>query len=145
MLLMVLERESNRRLRAVGTLLYRLTRGRIAPSGRDVLLLITRGRRTGRKHTVLLQAFPEPGGMVVVAANAGQAFHPDWYLNLMATGSAEVELRDRRTRVRPQKLTTAETAAVWRRIETHAPTYRRYRNATRRTLPLVRLVPVDAT
>ena len=49
-----LERDGNKRLRSLGTGLYRLTGGRFTPRNRDVLLLTTRGRKSGREHTVLL-------------------------------------------------------------------------------------------
>lgn len=53
-----LERTLDRRLAWVGVALYRLTGGRIARLyGKDVLVLTTCGRRTGRKRTVLLQYY----------------------------------------------------------------------------------------
>jgi deazaflavin-dependent oxidoreductase (nitroreductase family) len=142
-LTLLLEHEGNRRLRGLGTALYRLTGGRIAPRGRVVLLLTTRGRRSGRKHTVLLQGFPDGAGIVVVAANSGRAAHPDWLHNLRASPTARIELLGRAQEVRAEELRADEAAALWPRILRRAPSYGRYLAATDRALPLVRLVPVE--
>ncbi|QIN84715.1 nitroreductase family deazaflavin-dependent oxidoreductase [Rubrobacter tropicus] len=139
--LLLLEREGNRRLRSLGTVLYRLTGGRFTPRDRDVLLLTTRGRKSGREHTVLLQSFPDgENNMVVVATNSGRSSHPDWYHNLKADPTARVEIMDRTLRVRAEDLPDEEAAAFWPRILRRAPSYTRYREAARRDIPLVRLV-----
>src|SRR5215211_1177023 len=139
-----LEYEGNKRLRKLGTVLYRLTGGRFAPRERDVVLLTTRGRKSGREHTVLLQSFQDGANMVIVAANSGRSFHPDWFHNLMATPTAQVEIMDRTLRVRAEELSAEEAEAFWPRILRRAPSYARYRKATGRTIPLVRLVPLGS-
>ena len=141
-LLLVLEREANRRLRRLGTWLFRLTGGRIAPRDQYVLLLTTRGRKSGREHTVLLQAFREGVNMIIVAANSGGPSQPDWFLNLKATPAARVEIKGRTMRVRAEELPAADAESLWPRILHRAPAYATYRKATGRTIPLVRLVPV---
>jgi deazaflavin-dependent oxidoreductase (nitroreductase family) len=141
-ILLVLEREGNRRLRIFGTLLYRLTGGRCTPRNRAVLLLTTRGRKSGRAHTIILQCFPDDDAMIVVAANSGRPFHPDWFHNLHANPLARVEIMDRAMQVRAEALSDAEAAAFWPRILQRAPGYARYLNATSRAIPLIRLVPI---
>jgi len=143
-MVLLLEREGNKRLRSLGTSLYRLTAGRFAPRNRDVLLLTTRGRKSGQEYTVLLQFFWDGANMVVVAANSGRPFHPDWLHNLKATPMARVEVRDRTLRVRAEQLSDEERAAFWPCILRRAPSYARYRKATSRIIPLVRLVPIGS-
>ena len=68
-----LEARLDRALGPMGVRLYRLTRGGIARLVRvNVLVVTTRGRRSGRARAVLLAYFPQGGSFVVVAANAGQ-------------------------------------------------------------------------
>ena len=122
-------------------MLYRLTGGRFTPRNRDVVLLTTRGRKSGRKHTVLLQSFPEGEDMLLVAANSGRSSHPDWLFNLKADSTAQVEIGNRTLLVRAEQVPGDEAEALWPRILRHAPTYARYRRATDRPIPLVRLVP----
>lgn len=142
--LIFIESEGNRRLRPLGTWLFRRRRGRIGPQGRDVILLTTRGRRTGQPHAVLLQAFGDGNDLVLVAANAGRATDPDWYRNLLAAGEATVELRGDSYRARPEPIPPADAADWWSRILARAPTYARYRRTTSREIPLVRLVVLDS-
>lgn len=139
--LLLLEREGNRRLRGLGTALYRLTGGRFTPRDRDVVLLTTRGRISGREHTVLLQAFPDGENMILAAANSGRPAPPDWLLNLRSSPAARVEIMDQTVRVRAEELPEEEAEALWPFILRRAPSYARYRDASGRAIPLVRLVP----
>jgi deazaflavin-dependent oxidoreductase (nitroreductase family) len=64
-----------------GAGLLRLTKGRIARLWRrQILVLTTRGRRSGKERTVPLQYFPDGEAMVVVAANSGLPSPPVWYV-----------------------------------------------------------------
>jgi deazaflavin-dependent oxidoreductase (nitroreductase family) len=137
-----LEHEGNKRLRGLGTALYRLTDGRFTPRNRDVLLLTTRGRKSGRERTVLLQGFRDGTDLVLAAVNSGRSSHPDWFRNLEAFPEATVELKGRTFRVRAEQVPADEAAAFWPRILQRAPTYALFLKATRRSIPLVRLVPV---
>jgi len=102
-------------------------------SGRDhaaleggCLLLTTRGRRSGRERTVVLQFFPGGNAMVVAAANGGGASHPGWYFNLKADPVARVEVMGRTIAVRAAELPADEAAAWWQRILRRDPSYERY-------------------
>lgn len=124
--------------------LYRRTHGRIAHiSHRDVLLLTTTGRRTGRSRTVPLQYFPDGEDLVVVAANSGMESHPAWYHNLTALPRAVVEVDDRRISVNAVELSVADAERFWPRVLERAPDYQRYPTRTDRRLPIVRLTPVN--
>jgi deazaflavin-dependent oxidoreductase (nitroreductase family) len=143
-----LEREGNKRLGRVGAAVYRLTRGRFVEwlmrRKVDVLLLTTRGRRTGRKRTVILQFFPDGDDLVLVAVNSGQPTrHPDWYHNLKATPLARVDVLDRSFPARAEELPAEQAAAFWPRVLQVAPGYARWKRVadlTDRTIPFMRLV-----
>jgi deazaflavin-dependent oxidoreductase (nitroreductase family) len=125
-----------------GVLVYRRTKGGVTrPWKVDALLLTTRGRRSGRERTVVLQFFPDGDAMIVAAANDGGASHPGWYFNLNAEPAARVEVMGRTIAVRADELPADEAADWWRRILRRDPSYERYARATRRTIPIVRLVP----
>ncbi len=124
--------------------LYRLTGGRITRLWKvDVLILTTRGRKTGKTRTVLLQFFREGANMVIVAANSGRASHPGWFYNLKATSTVQVQVMDHTLQVHAEELSADETIAFWPSVLLVAPTYERYLRATKRTIPLVRLVPIE--
>jgi F420H(2)-dependent quinone reductase len=137
-----LEHEGNRRLRSLGTALYRLTGGRCTPRSRDVLLLTTRGRTSGREHTVMLQGFRDGASLVLAAVNAGRPSDPDWFRNLETTPAATVELKGRTFRVRAERVSAEETASWWPQILRRAPSYDLFLKASGRGIPLVRLTPI---
>ena len=140
---LALEHELDKRLGGLSVGLYRLTGGRFTRLLKvNVLILTTRGRRSGKTRTVLLQFFQDGANLVIVAANSGRSSHPDWFYNLKATPTAQVQVMDRILQVRAEELSTDETTAFWPHILRVAPTYARYQQATSRTIPLVRLVPV---
>lgn len=137
-----LHRELDHRLSPLGVWVFRRTKGDVArPFKVDALLLTTRGRRSGRERTVVLQYFRDDPAFVVVAANDGWATDPAWYLNLVAEPAARVEIHGRRIAVRAEVLPPGESAAWWPRILERSPEYERYARATARPFPVVRLVP----
>jgi deazaflavin-dependent oxidoreductase (nitroreductase family) len=137
------EHEVDTRSVKLAAVLIRLTRGRIAHLWhRQVLLLTTRGRRSGRERTVPLQFFPDGDTLIVVAANSGLSSPPGWYFNLTATPAARVEVAGRTLNVRAEELPADQAAAFWQRVLQIAPDYARYPRRTNRRLPLMRLVPV---
>ena len=133
----------DKHLTPVAVWLYRRTKGGITrPWKVDVLLLTTRGRRSGKERTVVLQFFPDGEDMLLAAANTGGLSHPGWYFNLVADPAASVEVMGRTIAVRAEEVPADAAAAWWPRILRRAPTYERYVRATSRSIPIVRLVPV---
>lgn len=134
----------DRWLNPLGVWVYRRTKGGIArPWQVDALLLTTRGRRSGRERTVVLQFFPDGDAMVVTATNDGADTAPAWYLNLRADPRARVEVDGRSRPVRAVELPASEATAWWSRIVERSPSYARYRRATSRPFPVLRLVPTQ--
>jgi deazaflavin-dependent oxidoreductase (nitroreductase family) len=131
----------DKHLTSLGVALYRVTKGRITrPWHVDALLLTTRGRRTGKERTVVLQFFRDGEAMLLAAANDGGATHPAWYHNLIACPSARVEVMGRSFPVRAEELAPDQAKAAWAAILRRAPSYERYLRATDRVMPVVRLV-----
>jgi deazaflavin-dependent oxidoreductase (nitroreductase family) len=129
-------------LSPLGVWVYRRTKGGVARRWDvDALLLTTRGRRTGRDRTVVLQFFPDGEAMVVTAANDGGDAYPAWYHNLTAEPDARVEVQGRSLPVRAEELPAEEAGAWWERIVERDPSYARFRLATDRRFPILRLVP----
>jgi len=136
--------ELDKRLGGLFIVLYRLTGGRITRLWKvNVLILTTRGRKTGKTRTILLQFFRDGANMVIVAANSGRASHPGWFYNLKATSTARVQVMDRTFQVYAEELSSNEAITFWPRVLSIAPTYERYQRATNRSIPLLRLVPVE--
>lgn len=119
----------------------RLARMLGAPRDVHVLLLTTRGHRSGKTRTVILQFFPDGEEMIVTAANDGGSSHPSWYFNLKSDPSARVEIMGRVIQVRAEELPADAAADWWQRILLRSPSYELYQRATNRTFPVLRLIP----
>jgi deazaflavin-dependent oxidoreductase (nitroreductase family) len=138
-----IEHEVDTRSVGLAAGLIRLTKGHVGRLWRRrVLLLSTRGRKSGLERTVPLQFFPDGDDMIVVAANSGLPSPPGWYFNLTADPLARVEVGDRTLQARAEELSLEEAAAFWPRVLQVAPDYARYPRRTSRRIPMVRLVPV---
>ena len=74
--------------------LIRLSGGRLGSKIRknNVLLLTTRGRRSGKERCIPLLYFPDAGDYVLIASNGGAEQHPAWYFNLQDAPTATVEM-----------------------------------------------------
>jgi deazaflavin-dependent oxidoreductase (nitroreductase family) len=53
-------------------------------------MLTTKGARTGQPRTTPVLGIPASNGLVVVAANFGQAHNPAWYHNMHASPRVSV-------------------------------------------------------
>lgn len=136
----------DKHLSPFGVWVMRRSKGRVTEAWKvNALVLTTRGRRSGRKRSVVLQYFPDGHAMIVVAANDGGATHPGWYFNLSASPGAVVEANGRQIPMHASELDADDAAQWWRRILATAPDYERYRRATARPFPILRLTPTERT
>ncbi len=119
--------------------LYRWTSGRIGgfTQGLPVLLLSTRGRKTGKPRSNALMYFPHPKGFVVVASFLGEPRHPAWWLNLQATPDTSIQVGRARHEVRAREAEGEERAELWRAATRKAPDYAEYQTRTTRRIPVV--------
>jgi deazaflavin-dependent oxidoreductase (nitroreductase family) len=101
-----------------------------------ILLLTTKGRRSGEMRTVPVMYVPgeEP---VLVASNGGSPSHPSWYLNLQADPRASIEIEGRREEVVARTVSGAERESLWRQAVAIYPAYASYQRRADRRLPVV--------
>jgi deazaflavin-dependent oxidoreductase (nitroreductase family) len=97
---------------------YRATGGRHTSSsllsGLPIVMLTTRGARSGEAHTVPVIGFPTGDGLVVIASNWGQRSHPAWYHNLRAHPEGDVTLDGATRRFRAVEAEGDRRARIWR-------------------------------
>ena len=124
---------------AFARLLYRASGGKLGGiPGTPVLLLTTKGRRTGKPRTTPLLYLTEGESLVVVASFGGSDVHPAWFLNLEADPDAEVQIgRSARRQMRARRATAEERAGLWPRLTELYPGYAKYKRKTSREIPLV--------
>ena len=128
-----------RRLSRIHRRLYLLTRGRVGRRlvSNDMLLLTTKGRKSGRKHTVPLLYLTDGDRQVVIASYGGRPAHPSWYLNLVRDPKVEVQISGRRFTAHAQPASPTEREQWWPRITSAYPGYASYQSRTPRKIPVV--------
>jgi|TARA_B110000211_G_scaffold197432_1_gene226965 deazaflavin-dependent oxidoreductase (nitroreductase family) len=121
--------------------IYRGTRGLIGGNliGIQMLLLTTRGRKTGKSRTLPLAYVEYKGEFVVVASNGGAEKPPAWWLNLGAAETAEIQVGGERFAVGWAHAPREERMEYWRKLQAAIPAYRMYRTRTDREIPIIRL------
>ena len=128
--------EFNRKLIAE----FRAQKGQlIGPmAGRQVLLLTTKGARTGEPRTVVIGYRRVGDEIVVIASNNGAEGAPHWYNNLQADPHATVEVGDKKLEVRARTTEGEERAEKGKVIDY----LERQQALTHRQIPVVVLEPV---
>jgi deazaflavin-dependent oxidoreductase (nitroreductase family) len=129
---------------AIDRRLIPLTRGRVKVAmGQPILLLHTRGARSGQERTTPLLYTPHASGFIVVASKAGAEHNPGWYHNLRAHPDAvAVEVGGRRIPVRARVVEGGEREELWRIVNDNYNGYETYQGrAGSRVIPVVLLEP----
>lgn len=99
--------------------LLRLSGGRWLLSGKliglPVLMLTTKGARSGQPRTTPVLGVPDGDGYILVASNWGQKQHPGWYYNLRREPACVAVLRGEARRYRARQAAGEERERCWRR------------------------------
>jgi len=122
---------------------YRANAGRLGGSweGRDLLLLTTTGRRSGRPHTKPMVYTRDGDRLLVYASKGGAPRHPDWYLNLAADPRVVVEVGPNRYEAIATPLEGAERDREFAAQAARNPVFADYERKTSRVIPVVALTP----
>jgi deazaflavin-dependent oxidoreductase (nitroreductase family) len=123
--------------------IYLVSDGRLGSRlvGIPMMLLSTRGRRTGLVLTMPLAYLldPEdPETYVVVASNGGSDRPPAWWLNLESDALATVKVGRESFWVRAERASEQRRPALWSALRRRVPPYRLYERIERE-IPIVLL------
>ena len=125
---------------AAHTFVLHASGGKIAGSmgGQKLLLLTTKGNKTGKPRTVPVMCFEDEGRPVVIASSAGSPTHPAWFKNLERDPNVTVELGGRRFAARAEVVTGEHRARIWREVVRLQPRFAGYEQKTQgREIPVV--------
>jgi deazaflavin-dependent oxidoreductase (nitroreductase family) len=119
--------------------LYRETKGEQGYIWNDapILLLTTKGHKSGQMRTTPLIFARDGEALVIVASKGGAPEHPDWYLNLQAEPRAQVQVKGDVFEVRARTAEGAERAKLWAEAAKVWPQYDDYQKLTDREIPVV--------
>ena len=125
------------------TFFYKLTGGKFGSEMGEykILLLTTKGRKSGQEFTTPLGYFDHEEGYLIIASNGGNSNHPDWYYNLKSDPLVRVQIKNQTFKAQAQVLNGETRTPVWERIVAEAPQYGEYEGRTDRLIPVVWLRP----
>lgn len=112
--------------------------------GMPVIILTSRGAKSGKIRKTPLMRVEHDGLYAVVASQGGAPTHPVWYYNLVA--EPHVELRDGPVTSdrAARELEGVERATWWDRAVAAYPDYAEYQTKTDRLIPVFLLEPTTA-
>jgi deazaflavin-dependent oxidoreductase (nitroreductase family) len=122
---------------------FRKNRGVITEgpfTGRSMLLLTTKGAKSGHSRTHPLVYTRDGDRYLVIASKGGSHTHPSWYHNLRAHPEVTVEAGREKFRARARPVTRgAERRRLYDQHAAINPGYKDYEKRTDRVIPAVLL------
>ena len=113
------------------------TLGRFA--GTELLLLHTRGAKTGAERVNPMMFARDGERYVVFASKNASPTHPDWYHNLVAHPDVQVEMGTESFPARATVLTGEERERVWAQAAREFPFLDDHQARTERQIPVIAL------
>lgn len=114
---------------------FRASGGRAA--GRELLLLTTKGSRSGKSHTTPLMYLKDGDIIAVFGSKGGAPDHPDWYKNLVANPEVRVEVDGEDFETRAELAGPEERDRLYGMQAERHPMFGDYQKRAGRTIPVV--------
>jgi proline iminopeptidase len=119
---------------------YRETSGEVGHiwrEGSTILLLTTKGRKTGEPRTTPLIYAQDGDKYVIVASKGGAPEHPGWYRNIEKDPNVELQVKDDVFAARARTAEGEERERLWRKANEVWKHYDEYATKTDREIPVV--------
>jgi proline iminopeptidase len=119
---------------------YRETGGEVGHEWREgstILLLTTKGRKTGEARTTPLIYAEDGDRYVIVASKGGAPENPGWYRNLAKDPNVELQVKDDVFAAKARTAEGEEREQLWRKANEVWPHYDEYATKTDREIPVV--------
>ena len=124
--------------------IYRLTGGKLGGSmGKfKVLILTTKGRKSGKILSNQVGYFERDGKYIIVASNGGIDKHPSLYYKIKGNpNDVTIQVNEKIMKVTPEIVLGEQRKPVYEWIASIAPNFGDYEKKTTREIPLVFLKP----
>jgi deazaflavin-dependent oxidoreductase (nitroreductase family) len=105
--------------------------------GRDVLILTTRGAKSGVSRENPLVYSRDGNHYVIVASKGGAPTHPSWFHNIVAHPDVTIEVGGEKLEVRAHVPDGEEYERLYEHHASINPTFNEYRKRTSRKIPVV--------
>ncbi len=111
-------------------------------TGLPIVLVTTRGARTGMARQVPLVGFPFDEKIILIASNWGHANYPAWYFNLRACPETEVTQSGCTRKYIAREAAGSEYDEYWKQVVQQYAGYAAYKSrAGSRKIPILVLTP----
>lgn len=105
--------------------------------GVHTLLLVTRGRKTGKLHRTALIYGKHGKRYIIVASKGGAPQNPQWYLNLTDNPEVQVQVLADKFTATARTATKFEKPELWKLMCGVWPAYNDYQDKSPRQIPVV--------
>jgi deazaflavin-dependent oxidoreductase (nitroreductase family) len=112
-------------------------------AGRPLMILTTRGARSGEERTAVVTYTRDGDRYVIAASKSGAPTNPDWFHNLQANPEVSVEAGGERFTARATVVTGEERDRLWEQHAGKRPEFREYPKITDRVIPVILLDRID--
>jgi deazaflavin-dependent oxidoreductase (nitroreductase family) len=112
-------------------------------AGRPLMLLTTRGAKTGLERTAIVTYTRDGDRYVIAASKSGAPTNPAWFYNLQANPVVSVEAGGETFKARGTVARGAERDRLWDQHAAERPEFREYPSKTDRVIPVILLDRID--
>ncbi len=106
-------------------------------NGTTILILFTRGRKSGQQRSHALIYREHGDAYLVVASKGGTDAPPAWFVNLQADPNVEVQIKGERFPAVARVASPEEKPEMWAKMAEVWPDYDEYQKKTTREIPVV--------
>src|SRR5262245_15527212 len=112
-------------------------------AGRPLLILTTKGAKSGKERESVLTFTRDDGRFVVCATAGGSPTTPSWYYNLLAHPAVRVEAKGETFTATANVAPAGERERLWDQHVAERPEFAEYPEKSGRTIPVVTLRRID--
>lgn len=120
---------------------FRAKQGKVGGmfEGMDLLLVTTKGAKTGKESTIPVAYTKDGNKYVIVASKGGAPENPGWYYNLLAHPEVTVEVGTEKFQAKATNITGEERERLFEQHAKQYPTFNDYKAKTTRVIPVFTL------
>ncbi len=120
---------------------FRANQGKVGGqfAGVTLLLLTTKGAKSGLSRTNPLAYLRDGDRYVIIASFAGAPTNPPWYYNLLANPKVGVEAGAESFDARAEVVKEPERSTLYQRMAAAMPVFSEYQRKTKRSIPVIAL------
>src|SRR3954464_11736736 len=120
---------------------FRANKGKVGGrfAGANLLLLHTKGAKSGLERVNPMMYFIDGDRYVVIASKGGADTNPDWYRNLLANPDVSVEVGTEQFPATAAAASEPERTSLYEKMEKINPGFTDYKHKTSRVIPVITL------